>query len=86
MWIWLRAHHVQPDDYFWVGKGYVEFEKMFGRRPKLGLDSSTIGLEIRALFEEMDSAIIHFGEVHLSAATIACVIARVEERLTSQST
>lgn len=87
MWIWLRAHRVKSYDVYWSERGEEEFERMFGRKPFLGvgLTDAHLVLAETYLIEELESTIVHFGEGRLNPATIACVMARVEERLTGST-
>jgi ribosomal protein L37E len=86
MWIWLCATCVPFYDTYWSIRGAFEFEQMFGRRPftGIGLDETQLQLAKEFLQEEMHNATIHFGEGRMNPSTIACVLARVEERLTGQ--
>lgn len=86
MWVWLRAHRVKSYDVYWTERGEQEFEKMFGRKPFIGvgLDASHLNLTLAYLWEEMQETTVHFGEGRLNPATIAWVMARVEERLTGR--
>jgi len=86
MWRWLRATCVPFYKTYWVIRGVFEFEQMFGRRPftGIGLDEIQLQLAEEFLQEEMQNAIAHFGEGGLNPSTIACVLARVEEKLTGQ--
>ena len=84
MWIWMRAHCVPFYNTYWSIRGAFEFEQMFGRKPftRIGLDKSRSDQVQILLSEEIQNATIHFGEGHINPATIACIFARVEERLT----
>jgi hypothetical protein len=86
MWIWLRATCVSFYDTYWSIRGAFEFEQMFGCRPftNIGLDETQLQLAKEFLQEEMQNATIHFGEGHMNPSTIACIFARVEERLTGK--
>jgi HNH endonuclease len=84
MWIWLRAACVPLYDTYWSIRGTFEFEQMFGRLPFAGIDLSESQLELAENWfrEEMRNTAIHFGEGRMNPSTIACVLAKVEERLT----
>lgn len=84
MWIWIRATSVPLYDTYWTIRASFEFEQMFGRRPFVGIGLSEAQFQLAddLLREEMQNATIHFGEGRLNPITIACVFARVEERLT----
>lgn len=84
MWIWLRAYRTKSYDVFWTERGEEEFERMFGRKPFIGvgLTDAHLSLALTYLREELEYTTVHFGEGRLNPATIACVMARVEERLT----
>lgn len=86
MWIWLRATCVPFYDTYWAIRGFFEFEQMFGRLPfsNLKLSESQKQLAEKIIGEEMENATIHFGEGRINPSTIACIFARVEERLTGK--
>ncbi|PHM10742.1 HNH endonuclease [Nostoc sp. 'Peltigera malacea cyanobiont' DB3992] len=86
MWIWLRATCVPFYDSYWSIRGSFEFEQMFGRQPftGIGLDESQAEQAKKLLWEEMQNATIHFGEGQMNPGTIACIFAKVEERLTGK--
>lgn len=86
MWIWLRATCVSFYDTYWSIRGYFEFEQMFGRLPftGLGLNEAQLQLAETLLREEMQNTTIHFGEGRMNPSTIACVLAKVEEKLTGK--
>jgi hypothetical protein len=48
------------------------------------LNETQLQLAKEFLQEEMQNTTIHFGEGRMNPSTIACVFARVEERLTGQ--
>lgn len=48
------------------------------------LDETQFELAKKFLFEEMQNATIHFGEGRMNPSTIACILTRVEERLTGK--
>jgi hypothetical protein len=56
------------------------------RRPFTGIDLSETQLQIaeKLLQEEMQNTTIHFGEGRINPSTVACVFAKVEERLTGK--
>ena len=86
MWIWLRATWVPFYDTYWTIRGSFEFEQMFGHLPfsSLRLSESQKQLAEKIIREEMKNATIHFGEGRMNSSTIACIFARVEERLTGE--
>lgn len=86
LWIWLHATCVPFYDTYWSIRGSFEFEQMFGRRPLTGIDLSEAQLQLaeELLQEEMQNTTIHFGEGRMNPSTIACVFAKVEERLTGK--
>lgn len=86
MWIWLRTACVPFYDTYWSIRGYFEFEQMFGRLPfkGIGLDKMQLQRAKRLIQEEMQNATIHFGEGRMNPSTIACILAKVEERLTGK--
>ena len=73
-------------DTYWTIRGSFEFEQMFGRFPfsSLKLSESQKKLAEKIIREEMEKAAIHFGEGRMNPSTIACIFARVEERLTGE--
>lgn len=79
MWIWLRATCVPFYDMFIYAEAFLEFERLFGRQPFHGCSKR----EISELFCDVDdiyrSTVIHFGEGRTNAATLACIIAEIEE-------
>ncbi len=86
MWIWLRATCVPFYDTYWSIRGSFEFEQMFGRRPFTGIGLNETKLQFAEKFfqEEMQNTIIHFGEGGMNPSTVACLFAKVEERLTGK--
>jgi HNH endonuclease len=86
MWIWLRAACVPFYDTYWTIRGTFEFEQMFGRRPftELNLSKEQLKIAESLLREEMQNTAIHFGEGRMNPSTMACVLAKVEERLTGE--
>jgi hypothetical protein len=86
VWIWLRATCVPFYDLYWTVRGAQEFEKMFQRRPFSGPEFEGIDRDQvkQLLGKEMEKATIHFGEGRLNPATIVCIFARIEERLTGK--
>lgn len=86
MWIWLRATCVPFYDSYWTIRGNFEFEQMFGRLPfsEIELSESQKQLAEKFFEEEIRNATIHFGEGRMNPSTIACIFARVEERLTGK--
>lgn len=86
MWIWLRATCVPFYDSYWTIRGSFEFEQMFGRLPftEIKLNELQKQLIKKILEEEIENATIHFGEGRMNPSTIACIFARVEERLTGK--
>ena len=85
MWIWIRATCVPFYDTYWVDQGTKEFEKMFNRKPFQGSKFEKIGLSKNKIHQfiekEIKNTVIHFGEGSLNPATVACIFARIEERL-----
>lgn len=86
MWLWLRATAVPHYDTYWTYRGYFAFEQMFGRLPFQGieLNESQEQLIEKIFKEEINNAIIHFGEGRMNSSTIACIFARAEEKLTGK--
>ncbi|WP_245614043.1 hypothetical protein [Actinokineospora inagensis] len=88
MWQWLRATCVPLYDTYWTVRGWEEFEVMFGRKPfatfaDAGEDSPAS--DYRSLLAaEFDQTIIHFGEGRRNPATIACMIAELEQKLATR--
>jgi len=87
MWIWLRATCVPFYDLYWTARGIQEFERMFGRKPFQGSEfkDSEVANAITILQEELQKAIVHFGEGRLNPSTIASVFALLEERITGRA-
>ncbi len=86
MWIWLRATSV-PFYETWIwSKALQEFEKMFGRLPFAGQNADELlNCDWKPVArEEWEKTVIHFGEGRLNPATLACVLAATEEKLTGQ--
>ncbi|MEP0859694.1 HNH endonuclease [Trichocoleus sp. DQ-U1] len=83
MWIWLRATCVPFYDLFLLVRGFHEFERMFGRPPFVGLNPAILqSAEAQQIVnEELNNTIVHYGEGRRNPATLACILARVEERL-----
>jgi hypothetical protein len=88
MWIWMRATCVPFYDLYWTFRGFLEFETMFGRMPFSGPDFKHIDVKevVEVHLKDMlDEAIIHFGEGRLNPATIASIIAKIEESITGKN-
>lgn len=86
IWIWLRATCVPFYNTYWTIRGVFEFEQMFGRIPFAGinLNDQQVDRAKEILRTEMKNAIVHFGEGRMNPATIACMFAAVEIRLTGK--
>lgn len=86
MWIWLRATCMPFRDLYWTVRGIYEFERMFGRKPfpSASFNASDKERALTLLKEEIENAIVHFGEGRLNPATIASIFARIEERVTGR--
>lgn len=83
MWTWICATCVPFYDTYWIVRGVFEFEQMFGRLPFENLQTTEKSKsKVEKLFrEELSNVTIHFGEGRINPSTIACVFARVEEKL-----
>ena len=88
MWLWLRADNVPFYDTYWTNRGLREFEKMFGRKAFSDLKSQNAepAMIAELMQESMEKATFHFGQAHLNPATVACVIADVEDALRCMET
>lgn len=86
MWFWLKGTHASFYDMYWTIRGAREFEEMFGRRPFGGIETGDYNEEDlkKLVQEEINNATIHFGEGRLNPSTIACIFAKVEERITGK--
>ena len=85
IWIWLRKNQVDFYDTYWTLRGIEEFERMFGRKPFEDSESEIPSSELKkALREEVNKAIVHGGEAGLNPATIACIMAEMEQRISEQ--
>jgi hypothetical protein len=84
MWIWLRSTNVPFYDTFLVSRAIQEFIRMFGRYPFVGISAETLTSEyfVTLLKDELAKTIVHYGEGRRNPATLACIYARTEERLT----
>lgn len=60
----------------------------FGKAPFEGMDEAAVSVEeMKSLFYQMlREAAVHFGEGHLNAVTVACVIHQVEQVLQAKET
>jgi hypothetical protein len=70
---------------YWTIRGVQEFEVMFGRKPFTslpGFDHVTKESALQLLKSQMERATIHFGEGRMNPATIACILALIEEKIT----
>ncbi|PHR90792.1 MAG: HNH endonuclease [Blastopirellula sp.] len=86
MWIWLRAHRAFFYDTYWSQRGAEEFRKMFGRNPFKCVDLNHVDEnQVQNLLkDEIQKAIVHFGEGRMNPSTIACIIYSIEEQLTKR--
>ncbi len=84
MWVWLRSTCVPFYDTFLVSRAVQEFMRMFGRYPFASIKSEMLNSEVfrSILKDELTKTIIHYGEGRRNPATLACIYARTEERLT----
>ena len=59
---------------------------MFGRLPfaDINLDEKQVQYTEKLIKEEIKNVTIHFGEGKMNPSTIACILAKVEERLTEK--
>jgi len=83
MWTWLRATSVPLYDTYWLIRGAEAYEKMFGRKPFVDLDGeqSSMDLVKDKMKQAFDETVERFGEGGLNPATIACIIAELEQAL-----
>lgn len=85
MWIWIRNNGTPFYDTYWTIRGTQEFENMFKRKPFAGI-SVPENEELREMLrQEMQKAIVHFGEGRVNPSTIACIMAELEARLFKKS-
>lgn len=87
MWIWLRSTCVPLYESFLIARGLEEFTRMFGRLPFLHMSKELLTPKRFAeiLNEEIEETIVHYGEGRRNPATLACIYARTEERLSGAS-
>jgi hypothetical protein len=83
MWLWMRTTCVGFYDAYWTDRGFEEFERIFQRKAFEGLryESGVDELLPVMMAEELEKAIVHFGEGRMNPATIAWIIWRIERRL-----
>ena len=79
MWIWLRTTCVPFYDTFILAEAMVEFEKMFGRKPRFHQGEGMTHEVLAKAKDIINSTVIHFGEGRRNAATWACIFAKLEE-------
>ena len=86
MWVWLRTTCVSFYNMYWTIRGVQEFEVMFGRKPLTGPEFEHVSSEsaTELLRSQMQRATIHFGEGRMNPATIACILALIEEKITGK--
>lgn len=86
MWFWLKGTSVPFYDTYWTMRGAREFEEMFGRKPFEEIDTGNYKDEDfkKMINEEINNATIHFGEGRLNPSTIACIFAKIEEKITGK--
>ncbi len=88
MWIWLRSTCVPLYQTFLISRAIQEYIRMFGRYPfipHISLDDLYSSKFLEVLQDELKKTIVHYGEGRRNAATLACVFARTEERITLHS-
>ena len=86
MWIWLRSTCVPFYETFLVARGLEEFARMFGRLPFTNLSPAALQSSefTQTLDEEINSTIGHNGQGRRNPATLACIYARTEERMSRE--
>lgn len=83
MWIWIKSTCVPFYQTFLIARGIEEFIRMFGRLPFAGMSPEKLSSSefAKVLDEEVKETIVHYGEGRRNPATLACIYARVEERI-----
>ena len=83
IWLWLRAHAVSFYDTYWTLRGEAEFEKIYGRKLFSNLTGDELSNQEKndAFKESFKNVTIHYGEGRLNPATIAWILAQIEQRM-----
>ena len=86
MWIWLRATCVPFYDLYWTARGAEVFHDMFGRPPFSGPEftQDRIPEALALMRSQIARATVHWGEDRMNPATIASILALVEEKMTGR--
>jgi ribosomal protein L37E len=84
IWRWLRAHAVPLYDTYWTIRGMDEFERLFKRKPFADISDGFSDDKMKEILStHMRDVVHHFGEGRLNPATIAWILARVEQQITN---
>jgi ribosomal protein L37E len=81
MWTWIENDHGKMYDTYWTLRAFVEFEKIFGRKPFSGQKFKKVKNLSRVIQTEMqDNAIVHYGESGFNISTLVSLIKLVEDK------
>lgn len=83
--IWIKATRADFPGYFWTIRALEMFETIFGRPIGEGLsldESENIITKIKKEFEsQINSVVVHYGEINVNTSTMACVLAEIERKI-----
>jgi hypothetical protein len=78
--VWLRRYAVSLYDTDWIIRGFEEFERIFKRKPFVGVNEDIPEAKIfEALKKYRQRAIIHYGEGRPNPSTMAWLFSQIEK-------
>ena len=87
IWVWLRRYAVSLYDTDWIIRGFEEFERIFKRKPFVGVNEDIPEAKIfEALKKYRQRAIIHYGEGRPNPSTMAWLFSQIEKELNIRGT
>ncbi len=84
MWDWIKSTKVEYYDTFWGMRGLSEYEKIYNRKPFVGIKVSDEKIK-EAMREAFKESSVHYGEGGLNPSTLAFIMKKIEEKLSKKT-